>query len=46
MLHSRSAVLRHLDRLEAWGRSLREPGKARSIRIPKRGTEEATEDQK
>ena len=36
----RSAVLRHLDRLEAWGRSLREPGKARSIRIPKRGTEE------
>jgi DNA-binding MarR family transcriptional regulator len=30
----RSAVLRHLDRLEAWGRIIREPGKARSIRLP------------
>jgi DNA-binding MarR family transcriptional regulator len=30
----RSAVLRHLDRLEAWARIIREPGKARSIRLP------------
>jgi DNA-binding MarR family transcriptional regulator len=30
----RSAVLRHLDRLEAWGRIIREPGKARSISLP------------
>ncbi len=27
----RSTTLRHLDRLEAWGRLFREPGKARSI---------------
>lgn len=28
-----SAVLRHLDRLEAWGRIVRLPNKARSIRL-------------
>ncbi len=28
-----SAVLRHLDRLEAWGRIARLPNKARSIRL-------------
>jgi len=30
-----SAVLRHLDRLEAWGWIIRQPNKARSIRIPR-----------
>lgn len=30
-----SAVLRHLDRLEAWGWIIRQPGKARSIRLPR-----------
>ncbi len=30
----RSGVLRHLDKLEAWGRIVREPGKARNIRLP------------
>lgn len=30
-----SAVLRHLDRLEAWGWIIRQPSKARSIRIPR-----------
>lgn len=31
---ARSAVLRHLDKLEAWGRIIRDPTKARSIRLP------------
>lgn len=35
----RSSVLRYLDRLEAWGRILRDPNKARSIRLPKLSTE-------
>ena len=30
----RSSVLRHLDKLEAWGRIIRDPNKARSIRLP------------
>jgi len=32
---ARSAVVRHLDKLEAWGRIRHEPNKARSIRLPK-----------
>ena len=31
----RSGVIRHLDRLEAWGRIIRDPNKARSIHLPK-----------
>ncbi len=30
---SRPNVIRYLDKLEAWGRISREPGKARSIRL-------------
>jgi DNA-binding MarR family transcriptional regulator len=32
---ARSAVVRHLDKLEAWGRIIHEPNKARSIRLPR-----------
>jgi DNA-binding MarR family transcriptional regulator len=32
---ARSAVIRHLDKLEASGRIIHEPNKARSIRLPK-----------
>ena len=31
-----SAVIRHLDRLEAWGRIQRIPGKSRGIRLIKK----------
>lgn len=36
---ARSAVLRHLDKLEGRGRIIREPGMARSIRLPKPTTD-------
>jgi len=32
----RSAVIRHLDRLEAYGRIVRIPGKSRGIRLTKK----------
>lgn len=32
----RSTVMRHLDKLEAWGLITREPNKARSIRLTDR----------
>jgi len=34
-----SSVLRHLDRLEAWGRITREPGRARSMSLVGRNRE-------
>jgi DNA-binding MarR family transcriptional regulator len=37
---ARSAVIRHIDRLEAWGRIIRDLNKARSIRLPKAHLEE------
>ncbi|MEO8611651.1 MAG: hypothetical protein ABI690_27375 [Chloroflexota bacterium] len=36
---ARSAVIRHLDRLEAWGRIIRDPNKARSLHLPKKSLE-------
>ncbi|GAB4573117.1 MAG: hypothetical protein Kow0077_14520 [Anaerolineae bacterium] len=32
-----SSVVRHLDRLEAWGLIVREPGKARGIGLTEKG---------
>ena len=34
-----SSVLRHLDRLEAWGRLARDPGRARSMRLMSQSSE-------
>ncbi len=32
----RSSVMRHLDRLDAWGLIIRDPGKARGMRLGKK----------